>query len=314
MKTFLLSLLLATLPLAPETLGAQEAEKSAAPPTKNDWSRSKLTKLRGEKRTDKKRHGGAAYSRLAEKGLDWLVKHQQEDGSWSSHRLPAACANSNRKAVCDEFSHSGHVKGPEADVGLTGLALLAFAGRGNTYLEAEDAKYKTAIDRAVKWLTEVQISDEKAKAEYRGFIGREKDRKQAEDTSMYGHAIATLALCELLLGTGDKERLAAPTQAAVDWCLRAQNPGFGWHYGYSDGKSATPSTIWLSTAVLLGEECVKAGLIDLKRERFATSRTGTLSWLDAVTSSRTGAEAPGGTLTMRPPSSKQTHQRACTKP
>ena len=178
-------------------------------------------------------------------------------------------------------------------MGLTGLVLLSFAGRGNTYLEAEKPKYAPAIDRAVTWLLATQVKGTNEVTA--GFFGS-GDQVKAEDFAIYNHAIATLAICELLLGTGDQKRLGNAAQAGVEWCLRAQNPGFAWKYTYLSGRNSTPSTIWLSNAVLIGEECAKAGLIEIAPERFLASRKGTLAWLAAVTSSVSGIigyEAPG---------------------
>ncbi|MEM7262937.1 MAG: hypothetical protein AAF488_13170 [Planctomycetota bacterium] len=38
------------------------------------------------------------------------------------------------------------------DVGVTGLAVLAFLGRGNTHIEAEKPEYQDSIRKAATWL------------------------------------------------------------------------------------------------------------------------------------------------------------------
>ncbi|MEM7264071.1 MAG: hypothetical protein AAF488_18945 [Planctomycetota bacterium] len=120
--------------------------------------------------------------------------------------------------------------------------------------------------------------------------------KKAADEWSYNHAIATLALGELLLGSGDTERLAGPVKEAVEYCLRSQNPGLGWHYGYQPGISDTSSTVWMAMAVLTGQACAEAGLIDLEEELVEKSLASAEGWILRVTSSSSGVvgyQSPG---------------------
>ena len=66
------------------------------------------------------------------------------------------------------------------DVGVTGLALLAFLGEGSTM---RGGKYRDNVRRGVKWLISQQGED--------GLFGT-----NATGDYIYDHAIAALAMCE----------------------------------------------------------------------------------------------------------------------
>ena len=85
-------------------------------------------------------------SKAAIAGLDWLVRHQNPKGYWTSIDLEASCVDP--EAHCSSRGHElvrGFHGKKGYNVGVTGLALLAFLSRGNSHLQAEKPEYRLAI-------------------------------------------------------------------------------------------------------------------------------------------------------------------------
>jgi hypothetical protein len=143
--------------------------------------------------------GGTKESeRAVEIGLDWLVRHQQPDGSWSFQHGP----DDPGAMVCP--------------MGATGLALLAFLGAGHTH---QKGIYRSQVDMGLKYL----ISN----MEETGTGGWLRGTGLA---TMYVQGIGTIALCEACSMTKDP-KLRRPAQLAVDFIVKAQDPeGGGWRY------------------------------------------------------------------------------------
>jgi hypothetical protein len=81
-----------------------------------------------------------------------------------------------------------------------------------------DGDYKKVVERGLAALTS------RAQATAGGSSYHERG------ATMYGHGLATLALCETYARTND-DRLKAPAQAAVNFTINAQDPvGGGWRY------------------------------------------------------------------------------------
>ena len=153
-----------------------------------------------------RREGGSVESeRAVERGLDFIARHQREDGGWSldtneACTTPPGCPK--RPAM-----HS--------DVAATGLALLPMLGAGNTH--TQKGRYQITVRRGLAWLLESQQSDGML------FTGGEGN------AMMYSHCIATIVLCESYALTRDKS-LRLPAEMAVGFILRAQHAGGGWRY------------------------------------------------------------------------------------
>jgi Squalene-hopene cyclase C-terminal domain len=147
-------------------------------------------------------HGGTPESEaVVALGLDWMVRHQQADGGWSF----------DHRARCDgTCSNAGTAR---TTTGATGLALLALLGAGETPL---DGRYADAVARGLTYL--------------RGRMRATPYGGDLQEGTMYGQALATLALCEAAAMTGDAG-LRTDAQAAVDYVVYAQDPrGGGWRY------------------------------------------------------------------------------------
>ena len=164
-------------------------------------------------------YGGTQATEAAvARGLSWLVKQQRSDGSWS-------------------------LRGPYEDGGVneniaaaTAMALLAFAGAGNTHQEGQ---YKEDVDEGLRYLLKLQSDD--------GFFAaKSPDRQRA-----YAQAQCTIVLCELLAMSKDPA-LREPAQRAIDYAIYAQSPQGGWRY-YPREDSDLSVTGWYVMALISGQ-------------------------------------------------------------
>ncbi|MHC4579664.1 MAG: HEAT repeat domain-containing protein [Planctomycetota bacterium] len=189
--------------------------------------------------------------RAIDLALEWLAKHQDEDGKWD-------CDGFDKHAP--EDNPNGGPGGTAYDVGVTGLALLALLESG----VAE--RHARAIRSGLRHLVSVQDQE--------GNFGFRQSQHY-----MYMHATATLALCE----TGRFNRdptFREAAQRGLDYIARARNPDAGWRYQPREGKSDTSMTGWMVM-------CLKAGEVAGFRvdpEAFA----GGLNWVRDVTDPKTG--------------------------
>lgn len=258
-------------------------------PLPKEWAGTGLYRHRWDRSRVAKKEGSSGTNRAITDALDWLVRHQdQESGHWSCVEYSKACRKPDR--ICKNKGSHSNSTGPGFagfDVGVTGLAVLAFTGRGNTHRFAEKAEYQATLERASRYLIS---SQELGMSHERGFIG-----KSSVEEAIYNHAIATQALAELLLGSRDCGLLAETVARAVDFTLRSQNQGYGWRYGYKPARNDTSVTLWMVMAVLAGEECAKAGLIDIAPERFERARKDALRWFTETTAraGKVGYMSPG---------------------
>lgn len=216
---------------------------------------------------------GFPYGEHTRKALSWLALHQSEDGSWDSDGYSANCGEIGA-GQCEGGGESVH------DVGVTGLALLAFLGAGNTTVKGH---FQENVSRGVRWLELMQDPDS-------GLLG-----DQIGHAYLYNHAIATLALCEAYTfsPTPTRRRVA---QRAVNYITRARNPYGAWRYECPPiGDNDTSVSGWMIFALHAAEE---AGLeID---ERAYTDVT---SFFDEVTdrvTGRTGYDTVGSSSSRIP--------------
>jgi hypothetical protein len=136
--------------------------------------------------------------------LDWLVRHQFEDGHWDLAYQPRC-----RDASCTGSGHLGQV-----EVAATTFGLLPFLGAGQTH-EAK-GPYRDVIRRGLAFLTRNQQPN--------------GDLAPGDTASkMYVHGLAALTLCEVYGITGDKE-IGNRAQRALDFIQSAQHAKGGWRY------------------------------------------------------------------------------------
>jgi molecular chaperone DnaK len=118
--------------------------------------------------------GGTAESEAAvAAGLLWLKNHQKPDGSWRfDHRCP------NCDATCTQH---GTIS---SSIGATSMALLAYMGAGNSYIDGDhQATVKAALDYILK-----NGKDTPYGLDLRGDAGG--------NSGMYTHGIASICLAE----------------------------------------------------------------------------------------------------------------------
>lgn len=158
------------------------------------------------------RHGGSVTTEAAvNASLDWMAANQSADGRWDADLHGAG----------REVKIMGHDRGgagKNADTGITGLALLAFLGAGESHLEG---KHRENVQHGLEFLLDSQAAD--------GSLAGESELFAA----MYCHGIATLALSEAYALTGD-ERLKQGVQKAIAYSVRSQHSAGGWRYRPGD--------------------------------------------------------------------------------
>jgi hypothetical protein len=156
-----------------------------------------------------RQRGGSPGSESAvQSALHWLALHQSSDGRWDADKFGAG----QEAAVLGQDRQGA---GARADTAVTGLALLAFLGAGNTHQHGD---YAHNVQRALEFLISSQKSDGNLAGDAETFA------------FMYSHGMATLAMSEAYAMTGDK-RLQPAVQAAINYTLAAQIRGTGgWRY------------------------------------------------------------------------------------
>lgn len=206
----------------------------------NEQEYRKLVKLAGEpvkfiglpKRAEIARKSGNWYRIKA--ALDWLKDHQCHDGHWSGTEFSSATTRKKAKITYNaEFVDPGRMgsdngwSGESADMGLTGLSLMAFTAAG---IEEKDADYGKAITRGIGYLLKRQRNDGGF------FLGK-------EDMDIYAHATATIAVSEFYI-IGGRDSLRPIIQAAASFILKAKSPNLGWRYGIKPEESDSSVTGW----------------------------------------------------------------------
>ena len=158
------------------------------------------------------RHGGTVTSEAAvNAALDWLAGNQSADGRWDADAHGAG-------KEANIMGHDRGGAGKKADTGITGLALLAFLGAGESHLEG---KHRENVQHGLEFLLDSQATDGNLAGDAELFA------------SMYCHGIATLALSEAYAMTGD-ERLKNAVTKAIDYTIRSQHSAGGWRYRPGD--------------------------------------------------------------------------------
>jgi hypothetical protein len=214
-----------------------------------------------EKRTWKGKNPGTASAVTA--ALKWLEKHQSKNGQWDQDNFMKNC-DAQKGAACDGQGTSQY------DVGVTGLALLAFLGDGHTH---RTGQFRKTIKKGLDWLVGQQQGD--------GSLGT-----RLAESWVYNHAIAATALCEAYGITRDP-KLKEPARKAIDFILKAQNPGLAWKYEPQDGRNDTSITGWMVQAINAG------GYAGFKVPDSVLK--GALNWFDRATNTagKCGYMRPG---------------------
>jgi len=191
----------------------------------------------GTRNETARKYGATESSDLAvEQGLFFLLRCQFPDGRWAVDRLPQGVVTTGEDVGLGEMN---------ADTAATGLALLAFLGKGYTHTEG---KYRNQVNAGLKWLVANQQADGR-------LFSDESDRTLY--AQFYGHGIATIALGEAYGMTWD-ESLREPLERAIQFTLDSQHPERGaWRYRprqESDTSVSGWHTMALKSAQMAGLE------------------------------------------------------------
>lgn len=164
--------------------------------------------------------------------LDWLADHQDPSGFWDA----------------DDFMlHDRHVDKPSStgagnpvnDVGLSGLALLAFMGNDQT---AQKGDYRDTVGDGVQWLRDVQRED--------GLFGEE-----VGNPTLYNHAIASMAMGEAYRFSDHSPVLKPHVKDAIRLIHGARNDYGAWRYDLeANGDNDSSITGWMVFALKTAEE------------------------------------------------------------
>ena len=200
--------------------------------------------------------GGKGTEQALRDGLEWLKNHQDADGKWDCDEFM------KHDPAGDQCTGPGQ---PEHDVGITGIALLAFLGDGHT---TKTGEYKERVSAGIKWLKEQQDPDN-------GLLG-----EKIGHAYMYDHGIATLAMTEAYYFS-KSPLLKGNAQKAINFVTTSRNPYGAWRYDSPPvGDNDTSVTGWMILALKSAED---AGL-KIDSGAFPDS----LSWFDEVTDPQTG--------------------------
>ena len=159
------------------------------------------------------RFGGSQQTEAAvQAALAWLAANQSADGRWYGR----GHGGGRETRV---YGHDRGGAGADADTGITGLALLAFLGAGQTHL---DGDYQEHVRAGLEFLARNQARDGNLAGPARLFA------------RMYCHGMATLAISEAYAVTGDPQ-LRPIVERAIAYTVYAQHPvGGGWRYQPGD--------------------------------------------------------------------------------
>jgi hypothetical protein len=170
-------------------------------------------------------------------GLLWLARHQNPDGSWGATSFQNQCTG----CKCQGTGLSQY------DVGLTGLALLAFTGAGFTNNSRNDVyqgvNFGEVVRKAALYLLGIQNQD--------GVFGGVIPGK-----FMYNQAVATYALTDLYgltMNSSSGVLFKDAVQKAIDYLVGIQNPGRAWRYQPRDGDNDISVAGWCVMALKAAE-------------------------------------------------------------
>jgi hypothetical protein len=210
---------------------------------------------RGGRGTQK---GGSPTEVAVIAGLEWLRDHQSPDGVWD-------CDDFMFNDKFDNKPHSDGAGDATNDVGVTGLALLAFLGHGNT---TGKGPFRDQVAGGVNWLREAQDINS-------GLIGEE-----VGNPTLYNHAIASMALGEAYV-MGKSPMLKRYLQQSTKLILNSQNPYQAWRYGLEPtGDNDSSITGWTVFALKTADDAK----IPIPKGAYQ----GAKEWFDTMTDKGTG--------------------------
>jgi hypothetical protein len=206
--------------------------------------------------------GGADTEEAVLRGLRWLARHQEPNGSWRPGTFRCRC---DVNAPCDD--RTAALADDNADTiqyGISCLALLAFTGAGHTHVG--DGEFADNVRRATAYV--LANRDEET--------GTLRAGDGLSYSGAFDHALGTLAMVDLRIMSGDAS-LETIVAAAVRRLETGQRRGGGWDYtlaphdrpGRPGGSSETHVTTWATIAL---RRAYEAGYL-IREETWLRART-----------------------------------------
>jgi hypothetical protein len=197
--------------------------------------------------------GGTPVSELGvAAGLEWLARHQGEDGHWGPDCLGP---NGSR---CEKEHPCGGARGGEYEAALTGLAVLAFQAGGN--YDFNGKPYSDNVRRGLDWLVERQGPNGEIVGSMNHLGKAPGDPARYDQRFMYEHAIATFALGEACAVARaaqrhPDERYLAAASKAVEFIEAQQHNDGGWRYTTDPSNPSDASVSgWVMLALKTAKE------------------------------------------------------------
>jgi hypothetical protein len=180
----------------------------ATPELKYDTSLKKVRSPAMRKLLVERMGGSDASEDAVGRGLPWLARHQSPAGDWDVDSFDAKCQGCR--------GGTSQVTCASCNAAVTALAILCFLGQNHTP-ENKWSPFREHVAKAIAWLLSIASAD--------GSLAGEDKRY-----TMYSHGIATLALSEAYILTGNEE-LREPLGRAVQLIVSSQNTKTGgWRY------------------------------------------------------------------------------------
>jgi hypothetical protein len=197
--------------------------------------------------------GGTLESQKAvDDGLNWLARHQAEDGHWG-----ADCLGTAPNSRCDQNAPCLW-PGEGYEIAQTGLALLAFQAAGHYYFNGQ--KYSGQVAKGLDFLVEDQAPDGSIVGSKNPSPEQVNAGRAFQAHFMYEHAIGTFALCEacavaIAEGTDPDPRYQIAAARAVYFIESVQHDDGGWRYRVNAGDESDCSVSgWVMLALKSARE------------------------------------------------------------
>jgi hypothetical protein len=194
-------------------------------------------------------------------GLDWLARHQGQDGHWGADCLGGA----DRHSRCEKRSPC---QGPGVayEIGQTGLALLAFQAAG--HYDFNGRKYSGQVANGLNYCVQEQAPDGSVVGSQNPTPKQIVAGAKFDRNFMYEHAIGTFALCEACAvavaeGKQPDPRYQKAAQRAVSFIEKVQHADGGWRYTTNASEQSDCS---VSGWVMLALKTAREAKLDVSPE------------------------------------------------
>ncbi|MFH1228521.1 MAG: HEAT repeat domain-containing protein [Planctomycetota bacterium] len=253
-----------------------EPVKNPVGPEKTDVSYVKLPSILnlrfGAKKDKALKEWGASpqTEQAVARGLEWLARKQEENGSWS-------CSLHN--PWHGKLSLPGFTSDEDEllDPAVTGLSLLAFAASGSTH---HYGRYINIVEKGMRYLLYCQDRD--------GCINLEKDHRHNQRclrsgldhgdlVRRYNHNIGTMALVELYAMTKDPV-LKPYAQRALNHSREYVMKDYAWSF-YLEPTDIGPSIFYIFALNMAGQTDLMVSPDDITRAK---------TYIRTLTDARTG--------------------------